>query len=94
MTAVVSSPPVGVLTEVDTELELVTPLASSDTINDIAARLRGVPGIFELRGDTRSVTVIYDTSQITPTRIRDVFGQLGYPVRGGTEIVDPGVSAD
>jgi hypothetical protein len=83
-----------VLTEVETELEFVTPLPSSDTINEIAARLRDVPGIFELRGDTRSVTVIYDTSQITPSRIRDVFGRFGYPVRGGTEIIDPGVSAD
>ncbi len=78
----------------DTELEFLTPLADSSLINDIAARLQTVPGIFELRGDTRSVTVIYDTQQITPTRIREAFRQLGYQVRGGTEIVDPGVSAD
>lgn len=92
--AEVAPRPVGVLTDVDTEIGLLTPLPSADLIRDIARRLRDVPGILELRGDEHSITVIYDTAQATPTRIREAFAQLGYPVRAGTEVIDPGIAAD
>lgn len=92
--AQVSPRGVGVLTEVETELEFTTPLASPSAINELAQRLRSVPGIIELRGDDHAVTVIYDSAQVTPTRIREAFNQLGYPVKAGTEVMDPGAAAD
>lgn len=92
--AQVSPRGVGVASEVETEVEFVAPLSSASVINEIAPRLRSVPGIIELRGDERSVTVIYDTAQVTPARIREAFTQLGYAVKAGTEVVDPGAAAD
>ncbi len=91
----VVEPPVGILSDVDTEVDFVTPLASTDAIHDLAARLRSVPGIFELRGDEHGVTVIYDPDKVTALEIREAFARLGAPARNlGTEIVDPGVAAD
>jgi hypothetical protein len=91
----VAEPPVGILSEIETEIEFSPPLVRVDLINDIAAELRGTQGIFELRGDERSATVIFDPGQITPGAIRVAFDRAGYPTRRiGTEISDPGLGAD
>lgn len=93
--AEVAPPPVGILSEVDTEVEFVTALTNAEAIHDLAAGLRSVPGIFELRGDEHAVTVIYDSGQVTVVQIREAFARLGAPAKNvGIEIVDPGVAAD
>lgn len=94
ITVPVSPPAAGVLTNVDTEIEFITPLASSEVLREIASSLRSVPGIIELIGDDHSVTVLYDTAQVNPVRIQEAFVQLGYPVKRQTEIMDPGISSD
>jgi hypothetical protein len=82
------------LTAVELELELVTPITSSDELQKTADGLQELNGVVRVASDGGHISVRYDSGLVLPGRIRDRLNELGHPARAGTEIQNPGDTAD
>ena len=51
-------------------------------------------GITHVTSDGAHVSFEYDSTQVLPARIRDRLEELGHPAKPGTEVQNPGDTAD
>jgi hypothetical protein len=56
-------------------------LSTPEEVDEIGAMLRQTPGILDIFGDERQITVGYDPALRTPAQIRDQLASVQHPVQ-------------
>jgi hypothetical protein len=82
------------LTPAELDLELAQPLSSRDDLQKLVDGLSELNGITHVTSDGNHVSFEYDSTQVLPARIRDRLDELGHPGKAGTEVQNPGDTAD
>jgi hypothetical protein len=82
------------LTPADLELELQEPITSADQLRDVVDGMAELNGITHVASDGVHLSFEYDSNQVLPARIRNRLEELGHPAKPGTEIQNPGETAD
>jgi hypothetical protein len=82
------------LTPIDLELELEAPITSTAELQRLVEGLLVLNGVTRASSDGVHLSVQYDSALVLPARIRDRLDELGHPAVGGTEIQNPGDTAD
>jgi hypothetical protein len=59
----------------------VQQLSTPEEVDEIGAMLRQTPGILDIFGDERQITVGYDPALRTPAQIRDQLASVQHPVQ-------------
>jgi copper chaperone CopZ len=59
----------------------VTALATAELIDEVAEKLKLLPGIIAVSGNENAVTVAYDPGVITVARIRESLASMGHAVK-------------
>ena len=82
------------LTPIELELELAEPITTSAELQRLVDGVQELNGIARVSSDGLHLSVRYDSALVLPARIRDRLAELGHPARAGTEIQNPGDTAD
>jgi hypothetical protein len=82
------------LTPAELDLELAQPITSADDLRALVDGLAELNGITHVTSDGVHLSFEYDSTQVLPARIRARLEELGHPARAGTEIQNPGDTAD
>ena len=82
------------LTPIELELELAEPIMTSAELQRLVDGVQELNGVAHVSSDGLHLSVRYDSALVLPARIRDRLAELGHPARAGTEIQNPGDTAD
>jgi aerobic-type carbon monoxide dehydrogenase small subunit (CoxS/CutS family) len=63
------------------QFEFATPLGTIEVYDEIALELKQTPGIVEVSGSERTITVTWDPARLDEARVRRLLTQTGHPVR-------------
>jgi allophanate hydrolase subunit 1 len=63
------------------EFEYVTPLATIEEFEPMASPLRTKPGILDVTGSERTITIKWDPSKIDEAGVRKMLADAGHPVK-------------
>lgn len=75
------SPTAGPAARAELTGQFVNPLSTLEDMDTLQIELGRVPGITSVSGGEHSITITYDSSRITPERIRQVLTDLRHPIR-------------
>jgi hypothetical protein len=63
------------------EFEFATPLATIEEFDPVAAPIRQRPGILEVSGSERTITIRWDPSKLDESGVRQILTETGHPVK-------------
>ncbi|HSL20668.1 MAG TPA: (2Fe-2S)-binding protein [Vicinamibacterales bacterium] len=66
---------------VSRQFEFATPLGTIEVYDEIALELKQTPGILDVAGSERTITITWDSGRLDETRVRQILAQTGHPVR-------------
>jgi hypothetical protein len=81
LAAAVISAPVASAASASREFEFVTPLNTIELLDALAVELKQKPGLLDVSGSERTVTVTWDSAKLDETRVRQVMAETGHPVK-------------
>jgi len=61
--------------------EFVTPMGTIEQFDDLALELQQVPGVVQVSGTERTITIAWDPARLDEARVRQALAELGHPVR-------------
>jgi aerobic-type carbon monoxide dehydrogenase small subunit (CoxS/CutS family) len=67
--------------KVSKQFEFVTALGTIEVYDEIALELKQAPGVVDVAGSERTITVTWDASRLDETSVRWMLAQAGHPVR-------------
>ncbi len=67
--------------KVSRQFEFATPLGTIEVYDEIAQELKQTPGILDVAGSERTITVTWDSARLDEARVRQILAQAGHPVR-------------
>jgi hypothetical protein len=82
------------LRAIELDLELQQPLTDSNALRQLVEGIQVLDGVSSVSSDGVHVHVLYDSTRLLPTRVRDRLRELGHPARAGTDVQNPGDAAD
>jgi aerobic-type carbon monoxide dehydrogenase small subunit (CoxS/CutS family) len=63
------------------EFEFATPLATIEEFDPVASPIRQRPGIQEVSGSERTITIRWDPSKLDESGVRQILTETGHPVK-------------
>jgi aerobic-type carbon monoxide dehydrogenase small subunit (CoxS/CutS family) len=63
------------------EFEFVTPLSTIEQFDDLSLELKKRPGISGVSGSERTVVPSWDPSKLDEQKVRQIFNEMGHPVK-------------
>jgi aerobic-type carbon monoxide dehydrogenase small subunit (CoxS/CutS family) len=63
------------------QFEFAVPLNTIELLESYAGELKQRPGILEVSGSERTITVVWDSSRLDETRVRQLLAETGHPVK-------------
>ena len=70
-----------VATGVSKDFQFVTPLATIEEFDPLAAAVKKNDGVTDVSGNERSITVKWDPAKLDETKVRTILTNAGHPVR-------------
>jgi len=63
------------------QFEFATPMGTIEQFDELALELQQAPGIVRVSGTERTITIVWDTAQLTEERVRQMLTEAGHPAR-------------
>jgi len=63
------------------QFEFATPLNTIELMDSLAEELKQRPGILDVSGSERTITVVWDSTKIDERRVRQILADTGHPLK-------------
>ena len=63
------------------DFQFVTPLATIEEFDPLAATIKKSDGVLDVSGNERSITIKWDAAKLDETKVRTILTNSGHPVR-------------